>query len=411
MDIKLSPSKLKGMITAQPSKSDAHRKLICAAFANGISTIDNVFLSDDIKATLRCISSAGASYDIRRSSFYTGRACIKVLGTNGRCIEERNADCGESGSTLRFMSMIFSVAGGRTELTGHGRLPIRPMDGAIDLFKRNNICHAYPGDGKFLPLVINGEINSGEHEIDSSVTSQYLSGLLMGLPAFSKQGKIFATGQFESKGYVDVTIEVLREFGVIIKGVNPYIIPVNSGFDAIKTSVQGDWSNASYFHVMKALGADIEIIGLKNDSKQPDASILKNVKIVMETDSPVIDVSECPDIMPSLSVIGAALNKTLKITGGRRLRAKESDRLSSVAAGLAGLGVDVVELNDGIEIYGNGVIKGGEIDACSDHRIAMAFASLCVVSKGDIIIKGADSVSKSYPLFFDDLKKLGGIIA
>ena len=410
MDIKLSPSKLKGMITVQPSKSDAHRKLICAAFANGISTIDNIFLSEDIKATLRCISSAGASYDICSSRSYAGRDCIIVSGTNGQCKESRKADCGESGSTLRFMSMVFPIAGGKTELTGHGRLPIRSMDGAIDLFKRNNISHTYPGDGKFLPLVINGEINSGEHEIDSSVTSQYLSGLLMGMPAFSKHGKIVATGQFESKGYVDVTIGVLREFGVNIEGANPYIIPVNGGFDAIKTNVEGDWSNASYFHVMKALGAELEINGLKNDSKQPDAVILKNINIITDTDNPVIDVSECPDIMPSLSVIGASMNKTMKITGGRRLRAKESDRIASVAAGLTGLGVDTVEFNDGIEIYGNGFIRGGEIDACNDHRIAMAFASLCVVSEGDIIIKGADSVSKSYPLFFDDLKKLGGII-
>ncbi len=410
MLLRIAPSKLKGKITVQPSKSDSHRKLICAAFANGVSTVDNVSLSEDINATLRCVSAAGASYDISDSVVYPGRKLIGIKGTAGTCLEIRTADCGESGSTLRFMSMIFSAAGGQTELTGHGRLPFRPLNGAMSLFERNNIAYTYPGEGCFLPLTIDGELYSGKHEVDSSVTSQYLSGLLMGLPAFSKHGLIKATGKFESRGYVDVTIEAVRQFGIRIKGNNPYIVPENNGLTAIDTSVEGDWSNASYFLVMQALGSDLEITGLNPASLQPDAVILKNIQLVRDSESPVIDVSECPDIMPSLAVLGAAMDKTLKITGGRRLRAKESDRIKSVAAGLAGLGIKYKEVDDGIEIYGNGKVPGGEINAFNDHRIAMAFASLCVVSKRDIVINGADSVSKSYPLFYEDLRKLGGII-
>lgn len=410
MIITISPSKLNGTIDAQPSKSDAHRKIICASFANGVSVLDNLVLSEDIKATLRCINAAGCEYKITKSKVFTERNSIRIEGTNGKVLPDRKADCGESGSTLRFMSMLFAAAGGKTEFVGSGRLPERPMEGAIEFLKENQFACRYPGGGKYLPLVIEGELNSVDYKIDSSVTSQYVSGLLIALPAFSKSGIVFADGNFESRGYVDVTLKTIKEFGVEIAGKNPYTIKPNGGFSPCITNIEGDWSNSSYFLIMKAMGAGINVNGLNNESVQPDSIIKDHINTIIDLESPVINVSECPDIMPSLAVLGAALNKNIKITGGRRLRAKESDRINSVAKGLSSIGVKVKDTEDGLEIFKSGPIKGGHINAFNDHRIAMAFSTLCTVSEGDIVIDGAESVAKSYPRFYEDLKKLGGSI-
>lgn len=410
MIITISPSKLNGTIDAQPSKSDAHRKIICAAFANGVSVLDNIVLSEDVKATLRCINAAGCKYTITKSEVFPERNVIRIFGTNGKTLPDRKADCGESGTTLRFMSMLFAAAGGKTEFVGSGRLPERPMEGAIEFLKENQFICRYPGGGKFLPLVIEGELDTSDYRIDSSVTSQYVSGLLIALPAFSKSGTVFADGSFESRGYVDVTLKTIKDFGVEITGKNPYSIKPNSGFSPCITNIEGDWSNSSYFLIMKSMGAGIDVNGLDNESVQPDSIIKDHINTIIDLESPEINVSECPDIMPSLAVLGAALNKNLTITGGRRLRAKESDRINSVAKGLSSIGVKVVDTADGLELFKGGPIKGGYINAYNDHRIAMAFSTLCTVSEGDIVIDGAESVAKSYPRFYEDLKKLGGRI-
>ncbi len=410
MKVILSPSTLKGTIMAQPSKSDAHRKLICAAFAKGTSIISNIVLSEDIEATLRCIRAAGAVCQISNDSVLKGRSIISIFGIDGKTGGVREVDCGESGSTARFLTMVFAAAGGKTILSGSGRLPVRPMNSAISFLSKNGISCSYPGNGQYLPLVIEGELPSGDYKIDSSITSQYISGLMMALPAFSKSGYLTADGEFESRGYVDVTKKVIEKFGVKISGENPYNIPQNSGLKACETKVEGDWSNASYFMIMKSMGADIEISGIEESSLQPDSVIMKHINTILNEKNPIINVAECPDIMPSLAVLGSVQNKTVKLTGGRRLRAKESDRILSVAAGLAALDVEVREFEDGLEIFGKGKVNGGEVNACNDHRIAMAFSTLCVVAEGDIIINGSESVSKSYPEFFEDFKKLGGNI-
>ncbi len=411
MNVTISPSKLMGEMVAQPSKSDSHRKIICAAFAYGESSIDNMVLSDDIKSTLHGVGSMGCKYEIKNSVLFPDRHELTVTGLGGYAEPVRNIDCGESGSTLRFMTMAGAAAGGKTILTGSGRLPQRPMGGALEILKAKGVEYYHPDDGRILPLEITGELSSAKYDVDSSITSQYLSGLLMALPAFSKNGVINAVGNFESKGYVDMTIKTVGEFGVTITGDNPYIIPRNKGLRACATGIEGDWSNASYYLVMNAMGANLRISGLDMETKQPDAVIIKLIENIEMNDSVEINVSECPDIMPSIAVLSAAKRAKVKITGGRRLRTKESDRIKAVSEGLANLGVETQEFNDGIEIYGTGKIGGGEVNACNDHRIAMAFSSLCVVAKGDIIIKGADSVSKSYPLFFRDLKMVGGVIS
>ncbi|MBN2557359.1 MAG: 3-phosphoshikimate 1-carboxyvinyltransferase [Clostridia bacterium] len=410
MDIRIEPSKLNGKIQAQPSKSDAHRKIICASLAKGESLVDNVILSEDIEATMRGMESAGCKYDCLRSSGFPGRIKLAVRGIGNMARMHRKVDCGESGSTLRFLSMIFAALGGETSFTGKGSLPVRPMDGALELYSRHGIEYRIPGNGMNLPLEISGRLSGNEFHVDASVTSQFLSGLLMALPAAGISGTVYADGYGESTGYVEMTIDAMNHHGVCVHGGNPFEIPGNEGFMPRKLAIEGDWSNASYFLAMNAMGSDILIEGLSDDSRQPDrsgAGMIGKISMGAEIEA---DVSQCPDLMPALAVVAAASSGVTHITGGRRLRVKESDRIKSVLAGLLALGADASELDDGMVIRGGKPIYGGTVDSFNDHRIAMAFSSLCQAAKGDIIIKGAECVSKSYPGFFEDLRKMGGRI-
>ncbi|MFO7611162.1 MAG: 3-phosphoshikimate 1-carboxyvinyltransferase [Clostridia bacterium] len=410
MDIKISPSKLKGKIQAQPSKSDAHRKIICASLANGKSFIDNVVLSRDIEATMRGMESAGCTYDSGQSTEYPGRIKLAVCGIGNRIPMRREVDCGESGSTLRFLSMIFAAIGGETIFKGEGSLPGRPMEGALELYERYGIEYRIPENGMNLPLEISGRLSGNEFHVDAAVTSQFLSGLLMALPAAKLHATIHAEGYAESTGYVEMTIEAMNHFGIRVHGNNPFEIPGNEGFRPRSLAIEGDWSNASYFLAMNAMGADIELEGLRYDSKQPDRTGAKLIGEISAGTEIEADVSQCPDLMPTLATAAAAFGGVTHITGGRRLRVKESDRIKSVLTGLLNLGVNASEREDGMVIRGGNTIYGGTVDSFNDHRIAMAFSSLCAVSKGDIIIKGAECVSKSYPEFFEDLSKVGGRI-
>ncbi len=408
MDVRIRPSKLSGTIEAQPSKSDAHRRIIVASFSKGVSKVDNVVLSDDIKATIRGLGNSGSEFEIQSSEKFKDRVSLVITGSNGcaETDEKRIVNCGESGSTLRFLSMIYACCGGHTVFLGEGRLPRRSMQAAVDILKNHGISVEYPGNGVFLPMEIKGRLEGAEFRIDTNVTSQLLSGLLMGLSLNGRKGLVLAVGENESKGYVEMTVGILAEAGVDIKSGEKY--EIRSAFipKAMESKVEGDWSNASYFIAMKQMGADIDIEGLNENSIQPDSAAPVLFQRIL-SDGAIIDVSSCPDLMPALAVTAATSPGKKTITGGRRLREKESDRLKAVATGLKALDIWFEETEDGLVIQG-GNIKGGKINSFNDHRIAMAFSSLCVVSEGDIVINGAECVNKSYPLFFEDLKKIGG---
>lgn len=408
MDVRIGPSSLKGSIFAQPSKSDAHRKIITAAFSDGISRIDNVVLSEDIRATMRGLESAGCFFQTECSKRYASRMLVEVKGIDGMPIppSERIVDCGESGSTLRFLSMIFACLGGITVFNGKGRLPLRSMKAAVEIFEKYGVKAEYPGGGTYLPMKITGKLKGENFKIDTSVTSQLLSGLIMGMALNGRNAVIEIEGANESAGYVGMTLNVLREAGCRITYDKNYSIKANGIIRAGDYEVEGDWSNASYFIAMKKLGADIEVEGLPAESAQPDRAAPELLSKIM-ADGAAIDVSGCPDLMPALATTAASTPGVKKITGGKRLREKESDRIHSVAEGLKAIGAKCEEKDDGLVITG-GEIAGGAIRAFNDHRIAMAFSSLCVAAKGDIVIRGAECVKKSYPSFFEDLKKIGG---
>lgn len=410
MNIIIKPSKLKGIVQAQPSKSDAHRKIIIGAFSKGVSKFDNIILSEDIVATIRGLESAGAKINILKSKNFKNRESLEIIGTNG-CIQNNNCrfiQCGESGSTLRFLSMIFACCGGHTVFTGQGRLPQRSMQAAVQIFKENGVSVSYPGKGIFLPMEIKGRLEGSEFEIDTNVTSQLLSGLLMGICVTGRKGTIKIIGENESKGYVDMTADILRKAGASIKKGKNYEIKSEFIPNAMTSNVEGDWSNASYFLAMKLMGAQIDVKGLPKNSYQPD-SVAADLLTKILSDGAVIDVSTCPDLMPALAVTAATSEGSKTIIGGKRLRQKESDRIKATVSGLKALDIFCKETQDGLILKG-GKIKGGNVNSFNDHRIAMAFSSLCAVSEGDIIINDAQCVNKSYPSFFEDLKKIGGII-
>ena len=259
-------------------------------------------------------------------------------------------------------------------------------------------------------MILKGKLEGSSYELDSSVSSQFISGLMMGMAAAKRDCVIKATGKFESRGYVGLTVKVLEEFGVIVEGENPYIMNCSQGLNAKGSIVEGDWSNASYFAAMNHMGGEITINGLSLDSCQPDKAIDEVLgKLSRVTDND-IDVSEFPDIMPTIAVYAATLPVITTIRG-KRLRYKVSDRIGSVCLGLQNLGIDATELNEGLRIKGGQAITGGEIDTFNDHRIAMAFSVLGCVALEDIIIKDAECIGKSYPDFFTDLEKAGGKIS
>jgi len=407
MDILIKPFRASGRIKAQPSKSDAHRKLICAAFSDDACSVENVIISEDIKATLNALKAMGQFYEYQ-SSTEESSGKVSFYGRKGLSAGIMDINCGESGTTLRFMAMIAAFLEGEVILNGRGRLPSRPMNHAIDFMRRYDVECSYPGTGMFLPMHVKGTARGNYFVMDSSVSSQFLSGILLGMVIAGVSGKVLAEGKFESKGYVDMTVSVLKDFGADINGKNPFEIR-RKKLSGTNCTVEGDWSNSSYFLAMKAMGAKIEVIGLSPKSQQPDRVITELLESMSDQQDNFINVGEHPDLMPTLAVYAATLpvNTTIK---GERLRYKESDRIKAVHENMQKIGVESIQLEDGLVIRGNPEIKGGTIDSFNDHRIAMAFSVLGSISKEDIMIRGAECVDKSYPGFFNDLAKVGGEI-
>ncbi len=407
MDMKISYSKLSGEILAQPSKSDAHRKIICACLAEGISIIDNVVLSQDIIATIEGMRQSEAKISLAKSA-YEGRYVLTV-DTRKRNIEnKRIINCHESGSTLRFLTMVFAALGGETTFIGEGKLPMRPLDETYKIFTQDKIEFNHLEYN--LPLTINGVLKGGVYRIKSDVSSQYISGLLMALPLVPGKHQIIVTGNFESKGYVDMTIDVMRQFGVEVKQtIDGYIID-NQIYEPTNVIIEGDWSNCGYFYVMNMLGSNITVKGLNLKTFQPDSNIIKYLYEIQKEENTVIDVSGCPDIAPALAVYAAVAKGKTTLINAQRLRKKESDRLKAISTNLQSLRVHVIEKKSEITIVGNHKIKHGVVHSYNDHRIAMAFSSLAPVVMEQLIIKNAECINKSYPDFYHDLQSLGGQI-
>ena len=420
-DLKIYPSKLKGEVKIPPSKSMAHRAIICAALSDGLCIIENIDYSDDIIATIDAMNSLGAKI-VKHKDY------IEVIGAYGsdeKPQETRIIDCNESGSTLRFLVPISLLFKGSSKFIGRGNLGKRPLTTYYNIFERQGIEYSYE-EGN-LNLVINGELNPGTFEVEGNVSSQFITGLLFTLPLLKEDSKIIITTEMESKGYIDLTLRAMNDFGVEIINNNyrEFIIKGNQKYNARNYRVEGDYSQAAFFLCADSLGNDVLCKDLDLNSLQGDKEvidILERMNVIFnandigvkgttngELASTVIDGSQCPDIIPVLTSVAALTKGTTEIINAGRLRIKECDRLAAVTSELNKLGAKIIEKEDGLVVTGVEKLQGGvEVWSHKDHRIAMTLAIASTRCEEPIVIKDYECIAKSYPKFFEDFKALGG---
>jgi len=416
MNVTITPRPLSGTLKVISSKSLSHRYVIASGLSLGKSVITNVLDSDDLSATKTILSHLGVTFDGDTITGSTLKLRQPVL------------DCQESGSTLRFMIPIVMLQKDMATFIGQGRLKDRPLDVYFELFDQKKMYYHKPENG-YLPLDVKGPLKAGHYRMKGNVSSQFITGLLYALPLLKKDSIIELTTPLESKGYVDLTLDVLQSFGIHILSTPPfYYIKGGQQYHPINASIEGDYSQAAYFMVAGLIGQTIELTGLNPVSKQGDMRIIDVIKEMMghihydhvnrnykiepsQTHGIKISLSNIPDLGPILMVLAALSSGTTVFEGCNRLRIKESDRLEAMRVNLTKLGVKMIVDGDVATITGQSHFKGSQsVDAFHDHRIAMAMAIAAIRADGPLTITGAESVSKSYPNFFKDYVKLGGII-
>lgn len=399
MDIKITPSKLCGSVNVPSSKSFAHRQIICAALSDGKSVVSNVSVSQDIEATVRAMNTLGADLTINGNTV-TANPFKGAADTNMPI----TIDCGESGSTLRFIIPVAAALGVKATFTGRGKLPVRPLTPYVTELSKNGIDFgSYNGT---LPMTISGKLRSGRFEIAGDISSQFITGLILGLSLTDGRSEIILTSRLQSKPYVDITVESLKMFGVQVKETeNGYEVSGGQGFKACDCAVEGDFSQAAFFYVANALGSSIAMPNMPKHSVQGDSVIRK---VCGNRTAFELDCSDIPDIVPVMSVFASALKGTTSLKNVGRLRIKESDRIETTIGLLKSLGGNAWCDNDTLFVEGVGKLRGGTIDSHNDHRIAMSAAIAATICNEDVIIKDAGCVKKSYPRFFEDYNELGG---
>ncbi len=394
MKLEIKAGAAKGAVQAPPSKSMAHRYLIAAALAEGQSIIRGVDLSNDIQATLDCLRALGVD-------LYVSGNIVTIWG-GAEWMPIQPLNCGESGSTLRFMIPLCLTADHDAVLLGSKRLLERPLNVYEKLGAEHGFSLQY-GDGA---VFLSGCLRSGEYHIDGSVSSQFISGLMFGLVRLAQSSRIIIEGKIESRSYIDLTISALNQFGFEVSWDSENTIVVVGGLcgHGCELQVEGDYSNAAFFDALNLLGGDVQLCGLDPDSKQGDR-VYADYFAQLKAGKPTLSIADCPDLAPILMVMAAALNGA-KLTDTARLKIKESDRGAAMAAELKKCGVEVILEENSIEIIENSLRKPEEI-ICghNDHRIVMSMAVLLSYVGG--CIEGTEAVNKSLPDFFGRLAQLG----
>ena len=391
MDITITPGKLTGTITAIPSKSQAHRLLICAAFADVPTVLHCPETNRDIEATAGCLNALGA--DIVRTE--TGYQVSPVAQLPKTAV----LNCHDSGSTLRFMLPVAGALGVDTTFQMEGRLPQRPLSPLWEEMERMGCCLTRPTADT---ICCQGRLKAGEYTIDGGVSSQFITGLLLAAALIPGESHITLTGKVESKPYITMTQRAMELFGLHTAN---FCVKAGKSFHSPgELTVEGDWSNGAFFLAAKALGNAVVTENLAPDSSQGDRAAFELLPALKENIT--ISAADIPDLVPILSVV-AACNNGAVFTDIRRLRLKESDRVASVIAMLEALGGQAEATEDTLTVYGTGLV-GGTVDSVNDHRIAMSAAIAATVCKEPVTILGAECVKKSYPHFFEEYRRLGG---
>ena len=389
MDITIQPRHLRGDVTIIPSKSMAHRLLICAAFADGPTQLVCPESNRDIDATADCLRALGA--EILRTE--TGFSVFPAREIPKSAL----LPCCESGSTLRFLLPVAGALGVEATLRMEGRLPQRPLSPLWEEMERMGCTLTRPTADTIL---CTGKLRPGHYQISGSVSSQYITGLLLALSLLKGPSTLEITGKIESTPYIQMTKEVLSLFAAD---------PEKPGTGKLHSpgyvTVEGDWSNGAFWLAANWLGADIEIHGLNENSAQGDRAVM-DILPKLQAGFPTVSAADIPDLVPILSVV-AACNHGAVFTDIRRLRLKESDRVASTIGMIEAMGGTAWATEDTLTIGGTG-LTGGTVDACNDHRIAMAAAIGATVCREPVTILGAECVEKSYPLFWEEYDRLGG---
>ena len=390
MNVRIIPGRACGTLCAPPSKSAAHRLLICGALA-GNSTIGGLELSEDILATLDCLSALGYEFNLDGST----------VRFTGKTAGHGDLYCRESGSTLRFMIPIALLENEAKTLRGSSRLFERPLTVYEDVFEKNAI--RYERGDEF--ITIDGALKSGDYSLPANVSSQFITGLLFVLPLLDGDSKITLTDELQSLSYVDLTIEALSAFGVIIKREGDRVLKIKGGskYEPRDLTVEGDWSNAAFFEALNSLGSTVEVTGLRQNSLQGDRVCVDLFSRLCE-DTPVISIADCPDLAPILMTVAAAKNGAV-FTDTKRLKIKESDRGNVMAQELKKFGADV-EVEENRIIVKKAPLHAPKetIDSHNDHRVAMSISILGTLYGCEIA--GAECVKKSLPSFYDLLSSL-----
>lgn len=416
MNVRIRPTNLQGDVVIPPSKSLSHRAIIAASLACGRSKISNVMYSEDIKATIKGMRALGAK-------IVEGDDYLLIDGAFPTRKED-TIDCNESGSTLRFLIPISMLADGDITFVGHNNLVNRPLDIYFDLF--NKLGVEYEKRDTYLPLKIKGKLSNGVFYVPGDVSSQFITGLLFSLPLCEGDSKIVITTNLESKGYVDLTIDILKMAGIEIINNNyqEFEIEGNQEYKPFDYIVEGDYSQSAFFLVADALGANINLLNMNPRSYQGDKKIINDMMAfgldvkftgttlsLKGTPSPAtIDLSLSPDLGPALTVLSALTKGESYLVGAKRLRIKECDRITCMKEEIEKLGGKIDEHPDSMDIYGVDSFKGATLSSHNDHRVAMALAMASLKTKGEIVIEGAEAVTKSYPNFWEVFKSLGGDI-
>lgn len=394
MDVTISPGRACGTVAAPPSKSCAHRLLLGAALAEGRSTIRGLSRSQDVQATLDCIAALGASV------CFSGETA-QISG--GRNLSENVLfPCRESGSTLRFLLPLTLVRKNTAVFTGAPRLMERGISVYETLFAEKGISVVKSETS----VTASGQLLPGTYTVSGGVSSQFITGLLYVLPLLDGNSALRVLPPVESRPYIDLTVEILRKFGIQIFENEPgsFLIPGRQRYHSMDAAVEGDWSNAAPLLALSRLGGDVTVTGLDSESLQADRVCLRTLDR-LETQNASIDLSDCPDLGPVLFAAAAAKHGAV-FTGTRRLRIKESDRAAVMAEELSKFGIRT-ELSENSFTVLPGLLRapGAPLSGHNDHRIVMALTLLCTQTGGTIT--GADAIKKSYPGFFADLRSLG----
>ncbi|HAE62908.1 MAG TPA: 3-phosphoshikimate 1-carboxyvinyltransferase [Eubacteriaceae bacterium] len=423
--VEITPSTLRGTVNIPPSKSMSHRSIFCAALSGGISNIKNVLLSEDIKATCEAMESLGAKIKYKAVDEKKEIYNLRIQGAGRLKLKNEKIDCGESGSTIRFIIPLLALLNETVTVTGRGRLVSRPLDAYYEIFDQKKIY--YTNKYGELPLTIKGSLSAGEYRMEGDVSSQFITGLLFALPLLKGDSKLIITTELESKPYVDMTIEMLNRFGIEVTNndYQEFLIKGSQEYASADYSVEGDFSQAAFWLTAGILGGEIYSNDLKFNSLQGDKVIVDIIKKMggsieklilgyktsrSDTHGTTVDASQCPDLVPIVSVLASLSSGMTEVVNAKRLRIKESDRLDAITQVLSTLGADIAQYTDGLVIKGADKLKGGEVDSFNDHRIAMAAAVASIRCEEKVIIKNAQSVNKSYPKFWEDFASLGGVI-